>query len=201
MARKVTRPGWTPDLLRPVRRRWQNITKQRHLALPAQRRRSSSSPNAEEGRGEEGSIFSGRFASAKGAFQPQPRPAAWESSPSNSKPCMGESTMPQTSPTILPGRATVSAPPRQANTGKYINDYFASSPLVIGKREVVAKRQRRLASYEVAGSMARKVMCPEWTPDFLRPVGSILPHRASPAISLLENSFPRKFMKLNSHLV
>jgi hypothetical protein len=79
---------------------------------------------------------------------------------------MGESTMPQTSPTILPGRATVSAPPRQANTGKYINDYFASSPLVIGKREVVAKRQRRLASYEVAGSMARKVMCPEWTPDF-----------------------------------
>jgi hypothetical protein len=114
---------------------------------------------------------------------------------------MGESTMPQTSPTILPGRATVSAPPRQANTGKYINDCFASSPVVIGKREVVAKRQRRLASYEVAGGAAKQVLRPEWTPDFLRPVGSILPHRASPAISLLENSFPRKFMKLNSHLV
>jgi len=80
-------------------------------------------------------------------------------------------------------------------------DNFAALPLVLGKRELVAKRQRMLASYEVAGGTAKPVLRPEWTPDFLRPIRSILPHRALPAISLLENSIPRKFMKSNSHLV
>ena len=51
MAKQGLRPERTPDSFRPIRRRWQNVAKQRRLALPAQRRHSSlSSPN-EEGAG------------------------------------------------------------------------------------------------------------------------------------------------------
>jgi len=46
-------------------------------------------------------------------------------------------------------------------------DNFAALPLVLGKRELVAKRQRMLASYEVAGGTAKQVLRPESTPDSL----------------------------------
>jgi hypothetical protein len=36
-------------------------------------------------------------------------------------------------------------------------DNFAALPLVLGKRELVAKRPRMIASYEVAGGTAKQI--------------------------------------------